>query len=141
MKFIPKLLKGATHHDKRGDLYYNDYFHKFSIKRVYFIKNQNTSIIRAWQGHKIEQRWFSAVTGSFKILLIKIDNWESPNQDLIPVEFILNSNKLDVLHIPSGYISSIQAIEGNSKLMVMANYFLGEINDEYKYLQTYFKKI
>ena len=141
MKFIPKLLKGATHHDERGNLYYNDYFHKFSIKRVYLIKNQNTSIIRAWQGHEIEQRWFSAVTGSFKILLIKIDNWESPNQDLIPVEFILNSNKLDVLHIPSGYISSIQAIEENSKLMVMANYFLGEINDEYKYPQKYFDKI
>ena len=140
MKFIPKLLKGAIHHDKRGDLYCNDYFHKFTIKRVYFIKNQNTSIIRAWQGHKIEQRWFSAVTGSFKNLLIKIDNWESPNQDLIPVEFILNSNKLDILHIPSGYISSIQAIEGNSKLMVMANYFLGEINDEHKYPQKYFEK-
>ena len=141
MIIIPTIIKSGVHNDERGNLFYYNDFDASSIKRVYFIKNQNTSIIRAWQGHKIEQRWFSAVKGSFKILLIKINNWESPNQDLIPVEFILNSNKLDILHIPFGYISSIQAIEGNSKLMVMANYFLGEINDEYKYPQKYFEKI
>jgi hypothetical protein len=43
------------------------------------------------------------------------------------------------LHIPAGYISSIQAIEENSKLMVMANYFMGEIKDEYRFDVNFFK--
>ena len=110
----PTLIKGDVHNDERGNLFYNNDFDSSSIKRVYFIENDNTSISRRWQGHKIEQRWFSAVTGSFKILLIKIDKWEQPNK-YIRASLILNSNTLDVLHIPKGYISSIQALEEFSK--------------------------
>jgi hypothetical protein len=46
---------------------------------------------------------------------------------------------LDVLHIPQGYISSIQALEPEAKLLVMADYLLGEINDEYRFDADYFK--
>ncbi len=135
----PIIIKGNIHSDKRGNLLYNNEFDTSLVKRVYFIENKNTAIIRAWQGHKIEQRWFSAVKGSFKILLIKIDNWENPAKGLIPLEFILNSDTLDVLHTPAGYVSSIQAIKNNSKLMVMADYLLGEIKDEYRFAVDYFR--
>jgi dTDP-4-dehydrorhamnose 3,5-epimerase-like enzyme len=135
----PKLIYGNAHTDQRGILFYNNSFDVSEIKRVYFIQNKDTSIVRAWQGHKIEQRWFSAVKGSFKIQLIAVDNWEKPSIDLVPFTFILKADKLNVLHIPAGYISSIQAIEENSKLMVMANYFMGEIKDEYRFDVNFFK--
>lgn len=135
----PTLLVGDVHKDSRGSLYYNNIFDLNKIKRIYYIESENTSVIRAWQGHKIEQRWFSAVHGSFNILLIQIDSWEEPNKSLEPQEFILSSNTLDVLHIPKGYVSSIQALEEFSKLLVMADYLLGELNDEYKYPQNYFE--
>ena len=45
---------------------------------MYFIENIDTVITRARQGHEIEQRWFSAVVGEFKIELIKIDDWKNP---------------------------------------------------------------
>ena len=141
MKRTPTLIKGAIHNDERGNVFYNNDFDASIIKRVYYIENENTSIIRAWQGHKIEQRWFSVIKGSFKILLIQIENWEVPTQDLKPLEFILNSITLDVLHIPNGYVSSIQALEESSKLLVMADYLLGELKDEYKYPQNYFEKV
>ncbi len=134
----PKIINGNAHSDQRGILLYNNSFDTSEIKRVYFIENKDNSIIRAWQGHKIEQRWFSAVKGSFKIKLIAIDNWENPSINLVPITFFLNADKLDILHIPAGYVSSIQAIEEKSKLMVMANYVLGEIKDEFRYLNTYF---
>ena len=140
MNLKPTLLQGEAHHDERGTLFYNNLDVR-NVKRVYFIENKNTSIIRSWQGHKIEQRWFNAVTGSFKILLIKIENWENPTQLFKPLEFILKSKTLDMLHIPEGYISSIQALEESSKLMVMADYLFLEINDEYKYPQNYFENI
>ena len=50
----------------------------------------------------------------------------------------LHSEKLDILHIPTGYISSIQALEEKSKLVVMADYHLGELNDEFRYPKDYF---
>ena len=136
MKINPTLTKGAVHSDDRGNVFYNNDFDASDVKRIYFI--ENTSFIRGWQGHKIEQRWFSVVKGSFKILVIKIDNWERPEKHLKPQTFILNSSTLDVLHIPKGYVSSLQALEESSKLLVMADYLMGELEDEYKYPQNYF---
>ena len=136
---IPKIITGNSHSDTRGTLFYNNDFDASAIKRMYVIDNATTEIVRAWQGHKIEQRWFSAINGSFKIGLIKIDNWENPAKNLKKLIYIINSDTLEVLHVPKGYVSSIQAMEVGSKLLVMADYLLGEINDEYRYDANYFK--
>lgn len=134
----PILFSGNCHQDQRGQLYYNNYFDATNIKRMYVIENHSVDFVRAWQGHKIEQRWFSAVQGRFKIQLIAIDNWEKPNDSLPRLEYILKSETLDVLHVPAGYVSSIQALEEKSKLVVMSDYHLGEINDDFRYQMNYF---
>lgn len=103
-------------------------------------KNRDTSFIRGWQGHKIEQRWFSVVQGSFKIILVAIDDWVSPSLNLDQHHFILNSKNIDFLHVPSGYVSSIQGLVPSSKLLLMSDYLLGEINDEYRFDLDYFTK-
>ncbi len=135
---IPKIIKGDSHTDTRGTLFYNNDFDASQIKRVYVIENATTDIIRGWQGHKVEQRWFSAIKGSFKIQLIEIDHWEQPSKNLEKLTFIVKAEKLDVLHVPQGYVSSIQALEEASKLLVLADYLLGEIKDEYRYEADYF---
>ena len=135
---IPKIFSGSSHTDARGTLCYNNDFETLAIKRIYVIENNGTNFIRAWQGHKIEQRWFSAIKGAFKIQLIKIDQWEQPSKNLEKLTFTVNAEKLDVLHIPKGYISSIQSLEVGSKLLAMADHFLGEIKDEYRYDVDYF---
>lgn len=136
---IPKLIQGDSHEDSRGTLIYNNDFDAANIKRIYVIENTNTDFVRAWRGHKIEQRWFSAMAGSFAIQLIAIDNWDTPSKKLERFEFVLDSEKLDVLHIPAAYVSSIQSLEEGSKLLVMANYLLGELEDEYRYESNYFE--
>lgn len=135
---IPKIITGNRHTDARGTLFYNNVFDASQIRRVYVIENATTEIIRAWQGHKIEQRWFSAIKGSYKIQLIEIDNWEIPAKKVKKLTFIINAEKLDVLHVPKGYVSSIQSLEEGSKLLVMADHLLGEIKDEYRYEKDYF---
>jgi len=134
---IPKIITGNSHTDTRGTLFYNNDFDASAIKRIYVIEN-NGDFIRAWQGHKIEQRWFSAVKGSFKIRLIKIDDWENPAKRAEILTFTINADTLEVLHVPQGYVSSIQAMEIGSKLLVMADYLLGEIKDEYRFDVDYF---
>jgi dTDP-4-dehydrorhamnose 3,5-epimerase-like enzyme len=134
----PKIISGSRYNDERGSLSYNNDFEASHVKRIYYIENKDISFVRGWQGHKIEQRWFSAVTGSFIIRLIKIDNWESPSADLEIVRFELTSDGLNVLHIPAGYATSIQAVAHDSKLLVMADYLLGELTDDYRYDINYF---
>lgn len=136
---IPKIIKGSRHEDLRGTLSYNNEFDASAIKRFYLIENHCTATARAWRGHQIEERWFSAICGSFIIQLIAIDHWDLPSKKLERVTFDLQSATLDVLHIPSGYVSSIQAMEAGSKLLVMANYSLGEIEDEYRFAADYFE--
>ena len=128
-----KLLKGNIHTDTRGSLFYNNSFDSSAIKRIYFIENKDTNVVRGWQGHKIEQRWFSVVRGSFRIKLIKLDNWEFPSAGLVCEERLLQSKTLDILYVPKGYVSSIQAIDEDSKLLVMADYLMGEIEDDYRF--------
>lgn len=136
----PKILKGESNSDSRGTLFYNNDFDASEIKRVYVIENVNTDFNRAWQGHKIEKRWFSVVQGSFKIMLVLIDDWDNPSKDLSPIEYILECDKLDVLYVPMGYANSIQSLAVGSKLLVMSNYFFGEIDDEYRYALDHFNK-
>ena len=139
MEKCPTIIKGNSHTDDRGTILFNNDFKATEVKRIYFIENKDTEFVRAWQGHKIEQRWFSAVQGSFEIKLIEVDDWESPSKNSLVHSFVLNANQLDILHVPLGYISSIQALEHSSKLLVMADYLIGEVKDEYRYEADYFK--
>ena len=136
----PQIIKGNHHKDDRGTLTFNNDFNALGIKRVYTIENESLDFLRAWQGHQIEQRWFSAVAGSFKIKLIEIDDWKNPTKDLPILEFILNSENLDILHVPRGFATSIQSLKDHSKLLLFADYQLGEIQDEYRFASNYFNE-
>jgi dTDP-4-dehydrorhamnose 3,5-epimerase-like enzyme len=140
MKVLPQLIKGNSHADARGVLQFNNDFNALGVKRIYSIQNRDTEFVRGWQGHKIEQRWFSAVQGSFKIVLIAIDDWVTPSSDLEQYHYVLDAQSLDILHVPQGYVSSIQALEESSKLLLFSDYLLGEITDEYRYDINYFTK-
>jgi hypothetical protein len=135
---LPKIIKGNSFTDIRGTIYYNNTFDTSEIKRVYIIQNSSLNSIRGWQGHKVEQRWFSAVQGEFEIHLIEVDNWKLPSRKLKSIKYDLDATSLDILHVPAGYVSCIKSKEQNSKLMSMSNYFLGEISDEYKYDINFF---
>ena len=134
----PKIIVGNSHTDSRGSLWYNNDYDTSAIKRMFVIENHSTDFVRAWQGHQTEKRWYLVIKGSFKIQLIAIDNWEIPSKNLERFSFTVTANQLDVLHIPQGYVSSIQSLEEGSKLLVMSDYFLGEIQDEFRFDTDYF---
>ncbi|MBO6185072.1 MAG: WxcM-like domain-containing protein [Chryseobacterium sp.] len=133
-------ITGSRHQDERGIITYNNDFDASQIKRIYTIENHSTDFIRGWQGHKIEQRWFSCMKGSFEISVIVVDNFTNPSKYLIIQKYLLTDDVLTYLHIPSGCITAIQAKEEGSKLLVLADYGLGEINDEYRFDLNYFDK-
>ena len=133
------LLPGNKHKDHRGIITYNNDFDASLIKRIYTIENHSVDFIRGWQGHKIEQRWFAAMSGSFEIRLIEVDNFENPSNNLPQNKYELTTDSLDFLHVPAGYITAIQALEENSKLLVLADYGIGEVQDEYRFPLDYFQ--
>ena len=122
MLIIPYIIGGASHSDLRGSLLYNNDFIAKKVKRIYVIENNNLGFVRGWQGHNIEKRWFSSIYGSFIIYVQAISNFGNRNAQSVIYEFKLDSEKLD-----------IQSKEENSRLLVLADYFLGEIQDDFRF--------
>ncbi|ASK30374.1 sugar epimerase [Chryseobacterium sp. T16E-39] len=134
------ILKGNRHEDLRGIITYNNEFDASLIKRIYTIENHSTEFVRGWQGHKIEQRWFACMKGQFEISVIVVDDFEHPSKDLKISKYILSSETLTYLHINAGCLTAIQSLEEGSKLLVLADYGVGEIEDEYRFELDYFKQ-
>jgi dTDP-4-dehydrorhamnose 3,5-epimerase-like enzyme len=132
------LFKGNKFSDHRGIITYNNEFDVSAIKRIYTIENSSLEFIRGWQGHKVEQRWFAAMSGRFKVSIICVDDFENPSPDLEIHNYELTTDGLTILHIPAGHITAIQALEHGSKMLVMADYGIGELKDEYRYELDYF---
>lgn len=134
------IIKGGRHADERGTIYFFNDFDMTVVKRFYRIGHHDTSIIRGWRGHKIEQRWFHIYKGAFEINLIEIDNWEVPNPDLPATKIMLTAEEDSVLHIPAGFATSLKAVSANSEMIVFADYAIEHAkNDDYLFPSDYFK--
>lgn len=128
------IIEGGNFIDDRGEIQFVNNFDMSEIRRFYTIFHPDTSIIRAWQGHKIETRWFYCTEGSFDIRTVKIDNWESPSDNLPVEKIILNSKKPKILKIEPGCVNGIKALIKNSKLISFSNFKLDENhNDEFRF--------
>lgn len=135
------FLKGNRHEDQRGIITFNNEFDVSAVKRIYTIENVSLDFIRGWQGHKIEQRWFACMNGAFEIKMIEIDNFQQPSRELQAKTYNLNTSGLDFLHIPAGHITAIRALDKASKLLVLADYKMNEIEDEYRFDLKYFTNV
>ena len=132
----PVLFEGGNFKDNRGKI---DFFNSFSfndVKRFYIIKNQKTRPVRAWQGHKIEKKYFLAVNGSFMVCAVKIDDWENPSPNLRVYNFDLSDKNPKLLIVPPGYANGFKALTEDSNLLVFSNLNLDESQkDIYRFSQ------
>ena len=131
-----KIINVNTSYDDRGDIVYCNEFNfiQKKIKRFYQITNNNLNFVRAWHGHKKEEKFLLVTKGVFKICAVKIDNWKNPSKKLSVKEFVISSNSPKILQIPGGYAHGAQNLKIGSKLLVFSTFNLEEsIKDDYRY--------
>jgi len=134
-----EIIKGGISLDARGHIRFVNEFDMSSVKRFYIIKNSDTELIRGWRAHRVEQRWFYVLSGSFELNIVKIDNWDLPRRDLPIQNYKLSAQELKVIHIPAGYGTAFKAIEDASELLVFADYGLEHASiDNYTWAVDYF---
>lgn len=127
-------INGEEYRDSRGVLISFSDFKLDPFKRLYIIENANTEIIRAWQGHKREQKWFYVIEGSFRIVILKPDDWLEPSASIDYQVFDMVAAENKVIHIPGGFVNGFKAEEPNSRLMVFSDTTLQEsIIDDFRY--------
>ena len=120
----PQLIQGDTFVDERGTLAFVNAFDMDEVQRMYTITHPHTHIVRAWQGHKKETKYFKCIAGRFLIALVKIDDWEQPSQDLMVETFVLDAIKPQILQVPKGYANGFKALDAGSQLLVFSDHTL-----------------
>ena len=135
------FIQGGIAKDDRGQIRFVNEFDLSLVKRFYIIKNADTELIRGWRAHRIEQRWFYVLSGSFSVDLVKIDNWENPDPKLPIENVVLHAKDMKVMHVPAGYGTSFRALEEESELLVYADYPVSHASlDDYTWEEDYFLK-
>ncbi len=135
-----RLIRGNDFTDERGGLRFFNGFDMKEVVRFYQISPASPGIFRGWQGHKKEKKWFSCISGSFVVYLLKLDNFESPSADLLPVMIPLSAKEPIVLEVPGGYASGIRSIDAASQLIVFSNLGLEASKmDDFRYPADYWQ--
>nr|WP_228098882.1 WxcM-like domain-containing protein [Pedobacter sp. MC2016-24] len=112
------------------------------VKRMYLISHFDTKFRRKWRGHKIEQRWFFVTKGSYEIHVVKINDFEKPDQNLEIKTYILSVNDPHVLHVPKGHATSLRALESDATVMVFADTSIEDAkHDDQQYNADYFNNL
>lgn len=134
------IIKGSHHTDHRGTIRFVNDFTFDGIKRFYTITHPDTNIIRAWQGHKLETKYFYVTKGSFLINWIKIDNWEKPSLDLKINTHILSDQESEVLIVEPGHANGFKSLEPDSTMIVFSDMSLEESkSDDYRFPMDYWR--
>jgi len=113
------FIVGGYHTDSRGLLRFVNEFDMKQIRRMYIIEPKFGQI-RAWQGHKKEQKWFFVLEGSFLIQKVSMQVPEHRSKMIVLAE----DNR--VVHIDSGNYNGFEALTEGSKMLVFSDYTIDE---------------
>ena len=131
-KTIP--IEGSVFSDSRGKIKFFNTFDMTQIVRFYEIAPASPEIIRGWQGHNKEKKWFYCHTGAFVINIMNISDGNHPDNHRIPEKFVLKENSPLILEVPKGSATAFKCLEEGSKLMVFSNFTTEEsMNDDIRF--------
>ncbi|MBA6314713.1 MULTISPECIES: dTDP-4-dehydrorhamnose 3,5-epimerase family protein [Cellulophaga] len=129
--------QGAAHTDERGKLVFFNNFSLEPVVRFYEINPSNTDVVRAWQGHLKETKWFYCCEGAFLFYLIALDNKGNLRPDLKIEQYILDSDDPLILQVPGGFASGFKALKEHAKLMVYSDVSVAaSIADDFRFPET-----
>lgn len=129
-----KIIDGEIFNDHRGTIQSVNVLDMADVKRLYFIENLNTGIVRGWHGHQTEKKWFYCVSGAFTMAFIKIDDWHDPSPTLQPEIYHISERESRMICVPAGYANCLRADAPDSKLLVLSGRTYPEcLDDSWRY--------
>jgi len=127
------IIDGQKFEDHRGKIMANNTFDMRCVVRHYVLFQTDNTVIRAWQGHKIETKWMKCLYGSFTISLIACHDVASPTgKETIDV-VKLNGESGSLLCVPGGYYTGIKGDQAHSSLIVFSDFTLEQsLEDDFR---------
>ena len=128
------IVEGEIFCDARGQISSLNNFHFHGVERCYIIHHPDRSVVRGWNGHQHEKKWFYCIKESFTLGLVEVDNWEYPSKNLKAEIFSLSDKESKIICVPEGYANCIKAHEDGSILLVFSGKILEEaLLDSWRY--------
>jgi len=128
-----KIIDGGIAVDDRGKLTFVNDFDFKNVKRFYMVENHTEGFIRAWHAHKKEGKYVFVPSGNILIGLVKIDDWDNPQNKDINI-YILSAAKPQVLYIPPGYANGFMNLVKETKVIFFSTSTLKEsMGDDIRY--------
>lgn len=129
-----ELITGGSFTDARGKLQFFNDFDMSPVKRFYRIDHPDETVVRAWQGHQFEQKWFYVIKGSFLVAIVQPEKWDQPSGKEVVQTFTLAASKQQILHIPGGYVNGFKALEPDAAVIIFSNFNTQESEkDNYRF--------
>ncbi len=122
----PEVKYGDIAVDDRGEVGFVNAFDFRGVKRFYWIQNNARGYVRAWHGHRREEKYFFPVKGAVMVGAVLVDDWEKPSKDAKVWRFTLSAHRPAVLHVPAGYVNGFMSLTENAVLMVFSTLTLEE---------------
>lgn len=133
-----KIIKGGIAVDDRGSLRFVNDFDFSGVKRFYAVDNHSPGFVRAWHGHRYEEKFVTVLRGSALIAGVLIDNWDKPSSGLKVSKFVLSDKAPAVLHIPAGYANGFKTLEEGTQVIFFSSSTLDDsLNDDYRFDSRY----
>ena len=109
----PTIIPGGSHTDQRGTISFVNDFKFNGVNRFYTIHHPDTSVVRAWQGHTYETKYYYPVVGAWLIAWVKME-FDKPEEEWETDYIKLNANDNKIVHLPPGYANGFKALENDS---------------------------
>ncbi|MDP3935329.1 MAG: dTDP-4-dehydrorhamnose 3,5-epimerase family protein [Candidatus Giovannonibacteria bacterium] len=116
---MAKIISGDSYIDERGTLRFVNDFDFKGVKRFYQVENHRAGFIRAWHGHKRENKYMYVASGSVYVGVVDLETEEMQ-------KFILSAEKPRILWIPPNTAHGYMNLEENTKIIFFSSSTLEE---------------
>lgn len=122
----PTLIVGGANTDDRGTVTFVNGFEFAGVQRFYLVANHRSGLVRAWHAHRREAKYVTVVRGAAVVAAVRVDDWEHPSPDLVPVRYVLSADQPSVLFIPPGHANGFMSLTDGAKLLFFSTATLEE---------------
>ncbi len=130
----PSLMAGGLAVDDRGQVTFVNGFAFERVRRFYLVENFSTETVRAFHGHRKEEKYVFVVSGSALVATAALADSGEPKPDVSPRRFVLSSRQPRILHVPAGYANGFRALEPGTRILFLSTATIEESqNDDYRF--------
>ena len=134
---VPIFFESNSSSDERGTVSFTNDLNLQKAIRTYKVENSQLKTVRAWHGHKVEEKWVNVEQGEFLVCVVKVDDFTSPSKDS-EIQTYKMSPKDGFLYIPPNFANGAMNLTEDNAIRYYSSSTLEEsLNDDFRFESDY----